>query len=476
MFKSRMLWLVFAVVLAVRVWVFVVGDNGIDGHHNAFDRPLFVEQWVERGGWVPDPAYPPVHFYLLAGLHVFTDDLELAPRLLSLLCALLAFWPLMALTRRWFGDRAAWGSGLAYAVFPLGVRTATLSLEVAPYLLFLALGFERLGKAWGAARRDMPAALTGALWITLAAATRFDAWAFLPLIVVYAIWRDRRWGWATALVTCLFPLIWMAHQHAAYGDPLHFLAISGGISGVHMARLSLVERVLAWPRIVLLTTGPLVVLAATFGAFAAWRRNAGQWLLAVFGFSLVVFAARTIQGSFGANETKYAAALGLMLLPFAGLGLDVVLQKVPAAGRAWATIVVVALIAALGLAQIRADNIRFAANADIGAVTDWLSVNRGDRPVILGTRDQGYVIIYGQVPPDARLLAQTRDDTGKIDREHLQKMFDRPGEKLIVYDVIPDGLDFHDLLQLNQLDVQERMGHTFTPLLSHGPYTIFAVD
>jgi len=475
MFKSRLAWAVFVAVIAVRVWVFAVSDNGIDGHHNAFDRPLFVEEWVQRGGWDPDPAYAPVHFYLLAALRVVTTNLDLAPQLLSLLCGLLAFWPLIVLARRWFGAEAAWWTGLAYAVFPLGVRVSALSLEVAPYLLFLALAFERLSKAWEGRRTNLGAALAGAFFLAVACATRFDGWTILPVVAVYAIWKDRRGGWLVAAVACSFPPLWMLHHWLIYHDPLHFLTISGGISAVHMAKVNLWDRLLAWPRILLFTTGPLLVAAAAVGAVSIRRRGPGRWLLAAFALSLAVFMWRTARGTFGANETKYAAALGLMLLPFAGCGLAAIVRALSRSWRAPASVVLAAAVAAAGLARIHADNVDFAARPDLVATADWLAAHRDGLPVIIGTRDQGFLIIKGKIPRAARLLAETRDETGQINVEQLQSMIDRPGRKFIVYDVLPDGLDFRTLLQPYFAGGGEHP-HTFTPAFTSGAYTIYLVE
>jgi 4-amino-4-deoxy-L-arabinose transferase-like glycosyltransferase len=473
MFKSRAAWAVFAAMAVVRVWVFVVSDNGIDGHHNAFDRPLFVENWVERGGWDPDPAYPPVHFYLLAALRAVTTNLDLAPRLLSLLCGLLAFWPLVLLTRRWFGANAALWTGLGYAVFPLGVRVSALSLEVAPYLLLLALAFERLAKAWEGKRVNFGAALAGALLLTVACATRFDGWTILPVVALYAIWKDRARGWFVAAVACAFPALWMLHHWLMYHDPFHFLSVSGGISAVHMAKLSLAERLVAWPRIVFFTTGPALVIAALIGAFVIRRRGPGRWLLAAFALSLAVFMWRTAQGSFGANETKYAAALGLMLLPFAGQGLASIVHAVAKSWRAPVTIVLAVVVAVAGLVSIQSENESFAANRDLRQTAQWLAQNRGARPVILGTRDQGYLIIVGKIPRAARLLAETRDENGQINVDQLHSLLDRPGAKLLIYDLLPDGLDFRNLLQP---ELSGRGRHAFTPTFTSGAYTIYLVE
>lgn len=476
MLKSRITWLLFLLVILVQVWAFFNSDNGIDLHHNAFDRQIFVADWVERGGLIPDPAYPPLHFYILAALRLVTPDLQFAPRLLSLLCGLLAFWPLVLLTRRLFGERAGDWAGLGYAVFPLGVRAAVLSLAVAPYLLFLALGLERLSKAWAGRKIDAAAAVWGGFFITLACATRFDAWAFLPVMAAVAVWRDRRRGWLVALVACLFPLVWMASQWRIYHDPLHFLSISGGISALHMVKLSLVERVFAWPQIVFFALGPLVGVASIFGLIIAGKKKTGLWLIGIFAFGLAVFIWRTAHGTFGTNETKYAAALGLMLLPLAGLALETMRAKVADRWRPVAALVVGAFILTAGVAQIRAENIRFQADPDLAATAGWLAEHRDGRAAIIGTRNQGYLIIHGQVPKADRLLAQTSDETGRIDVDHLRTMFDRSGEKLLVYDVLPDGLDFHNILQLKQGSAQEKMGHAFTPLFTQGAYTVFAVE
>ena len=473
--KSRWFWAIFALFLGVRLWAFAAGDNGIDFHHNAFDRPLYVERQVARGDFRPDPVYPPVHFYLLAALRLVSADLEYAPRLLSLLCALLSFVPLWRLARRWFGDAAASWAGVAYALFPLGVRVAVVSLEVAPYLLFLALAFERLAAAWQTRATDRRAEWSGVFWLSLAAATRFEGWIFLPLVALLALGRDRAAGWRTLALCGVFPIAWLGYQWWITGRPFYFLAVSGEISRVHMAAVPLAERLLAWPRIVLGATNPLVALAA-LGSFLlpAARRNGG-WLILLFAVSLVVFTARTALGAAGFNETKYAAALGLMLLPFAGLGAATILAKTAADRRPLGAAALALACGAISLFQIAGDNVRFRADPDLRAVAAWLAENRGDRAVVIGTRDQGYLFLVGRIPPPARLLASTDAQTGRIDLVELQKALHAPGDKLLIYDTIPDGMDFFPVLKLPPAGEADALGCHFTPLRQQGPYTIYAV-
>jgi Dolichyl-phosphate-mannose-protein mannosyltransferase len=472
--KSRWLWVAFALALAVRVWAFAVGDNGIDFHHNALDRPIFVEGWLERGGLVPDPAYPPVHFYLLAALRVVTTDLVFAPRLLSLLFALAAFWPLVLATRRLFGDRAAAWAGLAYAVFPLGVRVSVVSLAVAPYLFFLAMAIERFSAAWQTTV-DRRAALWGAFWLSLAGATRFEGWVLLPVFAAWALWRDRRGGWAVAAALAVFPAAWLAHQWAVTGSPFHFLAVSGGVSLVHMAQFSAVRRLIAWPVIVTFALGPVAMVAAVAGFAPAWVRRRGGWLAAAFGLSMAVFIWRSTQGSFGFNETKYAAGPALLLLPFAGLAVARSLESKAAWRGPLGLLAALALVGA-GLLQVQADNVSFKAAADLRATAAWLAEHSAGTPVILGTRDQGYLIVHGRIEPTARRLAQTRDETGLIDADHLKGLLTAAGAKLLVYDRQPDGLDFHPLLQLTNEPDQSVWDAHFSRLAAFGRYEIFRVD
>jgi len=474
MSKSWRVWTVFAVYLAVRIWVYVASDNGIDHHHNAFDRPLFVEQWLQEGRVVPDPAYPPVHFYLLALLRVFSAEMVHAPRLLSLFCALLTFWPLFSLTRRLFGEAAGWWTGLAFAFFPLAARTAVISLEVAPYLLFVALACERLSKGWEGKRDDRRALLWGAFWLTVACATRFEGWLLLPPVVAIALWRNRRSGLPVGAIGCLFPIVWLIFQWRMKGDPFHFLQVSGGISRHHMAALSLPARLLGWPRILFFSMGPLAALAAAEGLIQALRRRRGGWLALLFGVSLPVFMLRTALGTFGLNETKYAAALGLLLLPFAGLSLATLIERLGPRRR----LTVVVLFSAIGAAaiyQIHMENRAFLARPDLRATAAWLAAERDGRPVVIGTRDQGYLLIHGRIPPASRLPAQTRDETGDIDRDHFRTLLQQDGEKLLVYDRLRDGLDFHPLLQLSGAREQQRQGCYFTRIFQAGDYEIYLV-
>ena len=477
MFKSRWIWAVYALFIGVRLWAFAVSDNGIDYHHNAFDRPIFVEAWLQRpGAWFPDPAYPPVHFYLLGATRLLTVDLLYAPRLLSLLCALVSFWPLVSMTRRWYGDRAALWAALGYAAFPLGVRVSVVSLEVAPYLMFLALGFERFSEAWEVKHANWPAALFGAFFVGLAAATRFDAWAFLPVLCFAAVWYDRRGGWPVAALLLAFPAIWMFWQWRDLDNPFLFLSISSHFSAGLMNRFSLAERLMAWPKIIFFTLGPPLTLAGLAGFIYAALKKKGWWLLLVFAVNFLLFVTRSVQGTFNVHETKYAAALGLFMLPFAGLALDKLFSAFQLRYRRAMAIVLVGMIAGCGVAQIQIDNQRFQVDPGLRAVASWMAQHRDGRPVIFGSRFQGYLILHGRIPPSAQLVAYTSDKTGLIDEQNLQALFDHPGKKLMVYDVLPDGLDLNPVLKLHPSGEQERFGHRLRPLFTFGDYSIYEVD
>ena len=47
---------VAAVHTGLRVWTFLASDNGIDFHHNAYDRGLFVTRWLAHFTPVPEPG------------------------------------------------------------------------------------------------------------------------------------------------------------------------------------------------------------------------------------------------------------------------------------------------------------------------------------------------------------------------------------------------------------------------------------
>ncbi|MCZ7584199.1 MAG: glycosyltransferase family 39 protein [Deltaproteobacteria bacterium] len=184
----------FIVHVAVRPVTFAYSDNGIGFHHNAYDRGLFVQRWLgaEDFRFVPDIAYGPVHYYLVAATMAAVPDPTDATRYLSFLSSIAVFFLVAGLARRIFGAWEGAAAGLLVALHPHGIRLSVVGLDMMPYAALLLGGFyafarfrEERAAAW--------AALSGALF-TLAAATRFEAWIVLPVAAVAAIAADRKKG------------------------------------------------------------------------------------------------------------------------------------------------------------------------------------------------------------------------------------------------------------------------------------------
>ncbi|MCB9477755.1 MAG: glycosyltransferase family 39 protein [Deltaproteobacteria bacterium] len=435
---------VAAVHTGLRVWTFLASDNGIDFHHNAYDRGLFVTRWLAHFTPVPDVAYGPVSFYLDAGAMAMIGDPVLATRLLSLVCAILLIVPTYALTRRLFGDTAALGATALAAVHPHAMRMGAVGLEMAPYALILLTAFWALARYDSAARR-WPWALVAGLLFTMAAGTRFDAWVVLPVVGVAALWRDWKNGVLFCLAAALFPAVWMAYNLKLYGDPVHFLTIAGNIAGVHMHALSIPERLLGWPKILARYAPWPTLLFALAAVPLAWRVKATRPLLAAWTLTFAVFEIQTARAAMGWNETKYVMPLVAMMIPQAGAAVEAAWNR-KGTLRAAAVLMVIAA-AAWGVKVTAEDNVRFAAPKGARQQARFIAELPRDGRVVIGTSLQGYLLVHGKLLGGRALLPYPEDTTGRISADKLASYFRDPETKYLAYHY-EDPVDFAPVLEL----------------------------
>jgi len=280
-------------VLAVRLVVFPVNEHL---YGDAVPRTEMAEAWARTPHLITSfgdgaAQYGPLHLYLVgAALSVF--DRNDASRLISLLFGALTVVPIFALTRHYFGSRSATWACLAFAVWGLHVQASTTggSEAVALFLMWVAFAWFTRGlyrPHW------IPFAIA-ALAMNLAAATRYDAWLYIPLLAAVPLWqwtdkgRAVRFGALFALLCLPYPTFWMAGNAAAHGHPLYPLTYIDGYHRAWAAEMShgwlewwlRAQGLGFWPAMALVTLSPGVAWLGALGMTAAWRtRPATQWLI-----------------------------------------------------------------------------------------------------------------------------------------------------------------------------------------------------
>lgn len=467
-------FVVFAVYIAVRLAVFAASDNGIDFHHNAYDRGLFVERWLANFEIVPDAAYGPVGYYLTAAVMAVVPDPILSPRVLSFVSSLVLFWIVAVLARRIFGVREAVLALVLLTAHPHGIRLSVVGLDMMPYAALVMAAFLAWDAWWTNPERAGPAALAGFAF-TIASATRFEIWAVLPLLAALALLRARRAGFTFVAASAVFPMAWCAWQWRQTGDPLNFLRISQGVSAIHMAALSLFERAIAWPA-VLAHDAPLPTALLGLAAFITLRRARRAWaLMASAAWTFAVFETQALRGAMGANETKYVMPLVVMLIPQAAAELVRRLngrhiEKVIASGM---SVVLVGLSTIVTLA----DNARFAVPG--GAVEQAAFLRetpRAPERVVIGTSLQGWLLVHADLR-DGRAVLAAPGPNGAFDEDGLRSLFADPCVRYIAYE--PDNpVDFAPVLKLPDAANAERLGFKFTRVFrsADGRFAVYRVE
>jgi hypothetical protein len=218
-------------------------------------------------------------------------------------------WLVYALGARWFGVAA----GLLAAALFL-TREPVLSYGTRAYvdLPYLALV---LGALLAVERRRAPFVL-----LALAGLVRPEAWLFSAALLAWRWWREDAWSWELAALAAAGPMLWLAADLAATGDPLH--SLTGTRENVRTLgrRTGLANVPLYLPRrIGEVVREPVLAGAVVGGALTAWlvpRRAAlpaAAGALAVGAFILLAAAGLPI-------ITRYTFAVDVVLVAFCAAG------------------------------------------------------------------------------------------------------------------------------------------------------------
>jgi 4-amino-4-deoxy-L-arabinose transferase-like glycosyltransferase len=240
-------------------------------------------------------------------------------------------------TAREFGDRnAALATGIAFALYPVGILTSLEALAEAPFALLLALALLALSRAREPSADWRHAAAAG-LALTVAAMLRYEAWMLTPFLGL-VLWPRRRLVAAFVAAAALWPVASMAANYVHYGDP--FLGLGAGsayeLQAMGKAQLSLARRAGLPLRLVAnLVAGmtPVLALLVALGALSCLVRRARQavWLVPPAGL-LVLLLVATARGAV-VPKPHYTETIGLLLVPYLAAFLrSPPVRRLPAAG------------------------------------------------------------------------------------------------------------------------------------------------
>lgn len=329
---------ILAGILIRILFLFLATNNGGD----ALSRAAITAKWLQHPNLsldFADPNWPPVHFWLMAGLSLLVRNVVLGCRLLSLLFGVFSVWVFWRLAREIYGERAALLSLVLFAFYSLHIAYSTTSSSEATYLgLLLAalLCFFIYRRA-----NDLRWLALAGILLSIDAGVRYEAWVFIfltALLLVFISGNNKFGSWrhfqsllVFGLTAGIWPVFWMIHEWRTYGNPL--FALSNNYASipeqlaVNPAHAGLYQIILV-PGVILLTLTPLVFLGGFYALLLAIR-EARTREIALLAIGFAFFQFRTIATGGSLAMARYTLTDGTLLALLAGYGLLRLLEKWP---------------------------------------------------------------------------------------------------------------------------------------------------
>lgn len=334
--RTTLLLLAFALAVRLAVFPFVTNVWG-----DSVARTWLAFDWAAHPH-VPTSfrdgvlQFGPLHIVLVGIAGLVAPEATAGGRIVSLIVGVASIVPLMALARRWFGERAAVVAALVVALWGMHVQCSTTAASEALCLFLVLSAIERI-EAGVATGKPGAFALAG-LATTLACATRYNLWLWAPCFALRVLFGTRRLA-PTLVFSALaasFPLLWMAGNWRATGDPLFPLhdidafhrAWFASEKGFWGAGRQLGIELGFWPGLALISLSPLVGLAGFDGAFGAVRqRHRSTWVVALAGGTLAYYTVRAVLLSSFVPLARFAVDELALLCLFVEPGAAAIAQR-----------------------------------------------------------------------------------------------------------------------------------------------------
>ncbi|MFT3842449.1 MAG: glycosyltransferase family 39 protein [Myxococcaceae bacterium] len=284
--------------------------------------------------------FGPLQLYVLGALDMLGIARDASGRWSSLLFGILTAWPLWALTRRYFGERAALLACLGLSIWGMHVQFSTTGGSESMATFFFCATLAAFARA--VELDHEPTLLGAALLATLGSAVRYDLWLLIPFLGAAWLWKRGLKSWKPALLFCAlasaFPFAWLYGNWVDMGDPFYVMKYIEDFHrnwfpdgdkqwGVLQYRL---QNLFFWPGAALATLTPGVAVLGTIGLIRSWRaKPEARWLIALAVLPALWLTARsTLFGTF-VPLARFTAKELLLLLVFVGPGAGWLAEKLP---------------------------------------------------------------------------------------------------------------------------------------------------
>lgn len=298
-------------------------------HADAVTRTFLAADWLANPHYMTHGYWGPLQLYLNALSLAVSQGAVIGPIVLNICLASLSVVPIYLFTLRLFDQRrGAVFASLLFIFCPVVMRNSFMALAEVMFAFFILCSMYFLAESIKEQGKLRFAAYAG-ISMTLAAATRYEAWVILAAFTLVAFlhkeWKVTFVFWVFAM---LFPASWMIGNHLEYGDFLYSIH-QNDVWNLQMEGLNdavdpvkLMERLIFFPHAFIINLTPLVFLLSVAGlVWAVWKRRLERtqliWLLP-FLIMVVVFVQKAHEGTFMLQQ-RFVITWVLLFLPFTAL-------------------------------------------------------------------------------------------------------------------------------------------------------------
>ncbi|MFT6210077.1 MAG: hypothetical protein ACJATE_000680 [Bacteroidia bacterium] len=298
-------------------------------HADAVSRVFLALNWLSNPHYITDGYWGPLHHYLNALFLWIFPGWIIGPKLLNIILASLTVAPLYGFTMSLFSNRkGAVFVALIYVFCPIVMRNSFQSLAGISYAFFVVSSMFFLAEGL---RKDgnLEYAILAGFAITLAAATRYEAWVIIATFTLVSMlfeqWKFTAVFWIFAMI---FPGSWMIGNQIEFGDFLYSVNQNDvwniekeGIND-NVDAVLLMQRKIFFPLSFIQNVSPITALFILFGlGWAITKRKITRaqliWLI-----PFVVMAAIFMQKAYAGTlmmQNRFTQTWVILLLPFTAL-------------------------------------------------------------------------------------------------------------------------------------------------------------